>query len=166
MKIRHRFRYGKRLAACAFLVTLPAGGLVAQVADSTPQTITLQISSRLQVALTDSLHSSTARVGEEFAVVLTEPLTDTWGTIAAPAGTPGTGLVLNVEKAGLVVREARLLITIRALQVGDRSYPIRTNSMTIEGGREGWITPLDVQVRSGRTFLFTLVAPLTLPVAP
>jgi len=116
VKIRPRFRYGKRLAVCAFLVTLPSGGLVAQVADSTPQTITLQISSRLQVAVADSLHSATARVGEEFAVVLTQPLTDMWGTI--------------------------------------------------EGGREGWITPLDVQIRSGRSFLFTLVAPLTLPVTP
>jgi hypothetical protein len=98
--------------------------------------------------------------------VLTEPLADAWGTIAAPAGTPATGRVLNVEKAGVVVREARLLITIRAIQVGDQTVPIRTNSMNLEGGREGWITPLDVQVRTGRTFLFTLVAPLTLPVAP
>ncbi len=141
-------------------------GLVAQVPDGAPQTITLQISTHFTVALADSLHSSTARVGQEFGVVLTEPLADAWGTIAAPAGTPATGRVLNVEKAGLVVREARLLITIRAIQIGDQTYPIRTNSMNMEGGREGWITPLDVQVRTGRTFLFTLVAPLTLPVAP
>ena len=166
MKIRSRFRYCKLLVVSAFFVAHSTSGLAAQVADSAPHTITLPISSPITVALADSLHSSTARVGQEFGVVLTEPLADAWGKIAAPAGTPATGRVLNVEQAGLVMREARLLITLRAVQVGDRSYPIRTNSMNLEGGREGWITPLDVTIRSGRTFLFTLVAPLTLPAAP
>jgi len=166
VKIRLRFRYGNLLAACAFLVAPPPGALLAQEADSIPQTITLSTSSRITVALADSLNSSTARVGQEFEVALTEPLADAWGTVAAPAGTPGTGRVLSVTTAGLVVREANILVTLREIQVGGRSYPVRTNSVNIEGGREGWINPLDVQVRTGRTFLFTLVAPLTLPAAP
>jgi len=171
VKIRPRFRYGKRLVAyacfmaCAVVAYLP-GDLAAQEADSLSQIITLSTSSRITVAIADSLRSSTARVGQEFGVVLAEPVTDAWGTVAVPAGTPGTGRVLNVVTAGLVAREGGLLITLQEIQVGGRAYPVRTNSMNIEGGREGWITPLDVQIRTGRTFLFTLVAPLTLPVAP
>jgi len=166
MKIRSRFRYGKLLVVGVCLVSSQTGVLMAQETDTDPRTVTLPISSHITVAVSDSLHSSSARAGQEFGVVLTEPLTDAWGTIVVPAGTPATGRVLNVEQAGLVMREAHLLITLRAIQVGQQSYPIRTNSMNIEGGREGWITPLDVDVRKGRAFLFTLVAPLTLPIAP
>ena len=134
---------------------------MAQVLDS----VTLSTSSHLTVAISDSLQSSTARVGEEFAVVLTEPLTDTWGTLAAPVGTPATGRVLDVVRKGSVAKDARLTITLREIRIGGQTYAIRTNSVNLEGRREGWIKPSDVQIPAGRTFLFTLVEPVTLPAA-
>lgn len=165
MKIPLALRPCKLALACAILA-LPADGLVAQVADSAQQTVTLPTSTRITVAINDSLNSTSAQSGHEFGLVLTEPVSDAWGTVVLPSGTPAVGRVLNATTAGWIAREANVLFTLRGIEIGGRNYPVRTNSMNIEGGREGWLTPLDVSIRSGRTFLFTLVAPVTLPVAP
>jgi len=83
----------------------------------------------LDVRLTQSLSSATARVGDKFTGVLERDL-EANGQVLAPKGSRVTGQVTEVAGAGKVKGLAKLAVNLTAIEVGSERYTIDTNTVS------------------------------------
>jgi hypothetical protein len=112
---------------------LSAAALPAAVA--VPQTQTLSSGSRIQLRLTTSVSSATARVGDAVSAVVTVdvPLAD--GVLSR--GTVAHGIVRQVTAFSWRASQAVLWMEFRELvEAGGRPLPIATRLVAIDNGRE------------------------------
>lgn len=88
----------------------------------------------LSVRLQNSISSATARPGDSFGFVLTEPLV-VKGITVAPAGTRGTGRVVAAKSSGRLHNAGYLRIALASLDVNGKEVPVQSSSIFISGGR-------------------------------
>ncbi len=85
------------------------------------------------VRLQQSISSSTAQSGQNFAAVLDEPLMVD-GQILAPQGTAVVGTVVGVRESGHLNHAGYLRITLSTMMLNGKSIPLQTNSVFVSGG--------------------------------
>lgn len=123
---------GKRsyIALSALLVA----GLITAAATRAKQTVpvTLTEGTALHVRLDNALASNQSRPGEQFQATVAEPvLVD--GKTVIPAGAPVTGVVVDARQSGRLMGAPRLRLELTQVEVGSRSYDLRTDSNYREG---------------------------------
>ncbi len=98
-----------------------------------PQTQTRWIPSgtTLEVRLLDSLNSSVNKEGDTFQTSLEKDLVVD-GRIVVPRGSTILGKVLSVTQPGRVKGRAAMSLALTKLSVGDVSYSIQTNTVSVE----------------------------------
>ncbi len=103
---------------------------VANVARGTP--IVVPAGQVLYVRLQQSLSSASAYSGEHFSAVLDEPLVVD-GRVMAERGAPVSGRVTAARHSGRLHHPGYLRVTLSAITVHDRTVPLETRSIFIEG---------------------------------
>ena len=95
--------------------------------------VEVPVGTELDVRLSDTLNSGTAKVEDRFeATTLVDLSVD--GRVAVPAGAVMRGVVTSVEPATRTNRTARMSVSFDQVTFGGRSYPIRaTVSQALEG---------------------------------
>jgi hypothetical protein len=86
----------------------------------------------LYVRLQQSLSSATAEPGEHFSAVLDEPLVVD-GKVLAERGAPVTGRVTAARHSGRLHHPGYLRVTLSAITVHDKTVPLETRSIFVEG---------------------------------
>lgn len=87
----------------------------------------------LNVRLQQTVSSSSARSGEEFAAVLDEPLVSEGKTIA-PRGATVTGRVVAARKSGHLHDSGYLRLALVSVDVNGKAIPLHTSSVFAQGG--------------------------------
>lgn len=82
----------------------------------------------MTIRLSDTLDSGKHTVGHKFSAVLEGALVADGVTIA-PAGSKVYGVVSEAEKAGRVVGQAKMLITITDININGQIVPVTTSSV-------------------------------------
>jgi hypothetical protein len=105
------------------------------------RTITIPANTSIQVRITDSLTSKTAKANDRFhgtiaAVVFAD------GALAIPAGTPVLGRVVSAKPAGHFIAEAKMALEITTLRFPllegkSRDVPVVTEYLTNNGQPHG-----------------------------
>lgn len=93
----------------------PAVPTVAKLAALTP----------IRLKIDKDLVSKTATIGEEFDIVLVNPI-DLGNGYAVPAGTRGRGWVIHASKARMGGKAGELLLGARYLKLGNVEIPLRS----------------------------------------
>lgn len=83
----------------------------------------------------ENLMSNTAKIGQEFDIVLASPIFLPNG-LAIPAGTPGRGWVIHASKSALGGKPGELLLGARYLKVGDFQIPLRSMKIGRPEGKD------------------------------
>jgi carbonic anhydrase/acetyltransferase-like protein (isoleucine patch superfamily) len=78
------------------------------------------------------LASNQSRNGDEFEASLSAPVVVA-GKAVIPKGARVHGRVIEVQESGRLHHVAQLRLALRSLEVGAKSYPIQTNSITRTG---------------------------------
>jgi hypothetical protein len=87
----------------------------------------------IYVRLQQALSSSSAQTGQTFAAVLDEPLLVEDQTVA-PKGAEITGKVLAARESGRLRKAGYVRITLSAITVNGRTFPLQTTSVIAAGG--------------------------------
>lgn len=95
--------------------------------------ITIAKGTAIYVRLQQSISSSSAVVGQSFSAVLDEPLIVD-GKIVASEGAAVGGRVVAVRKSGHWHDSGYLRVALFSLTIGDKSVPIETAGVFVEGG--------------------------------
>lgn len=114
------------LAATIFLLSLAQAEIDAPAA----RTVRLPAGTPVEVALVDTLSSRTSRGAGRFALRLAAPIIVD-GVRVAAEGAPGEGEVIDVAKAGMGGKQAKLNIAARFLDLNGQRVRIR--GMTLVG---------------------------------
>jgi hypothetical protein len=119
--------------------TYPAAAAPPRVA--VERTITIPANTSIQVRITDSLTSKTAKANDHFhgtvaAVVFAD------GALAIPVGTPVLGRVVSAKPAGHFIAEAKMALEITTLRLPlldgkSRDVPVVTEYLTNNGQPHG-----------------------------
>ncbi|HEU4415043.1 MAG TPA: hypothetical protein VFT65_09705 [Candidatus Angelobacter sp.] len=96
--------------------------------------LVLPANTAIYVRLQQSLSSTTAQPGQNFAAVLDEPLVADGQTLA-PKGTAIEGKVVAARESGHLHNAGYLRITLSSLTLNGKTVPIQTNSVYVSGGR-------------------------------
>lgn len=83
----------------------------------------------------ESLISNTAKIGQEFDIVLASPVFLPGG-LAIPAGTPGRGWVIHASKSAIGGKAGELLLGARYLKIGDFQIPLRSMKIGSPQGKD------------------------------
>lgn len=83
----------------------------------------------------ESLISNTAKIGQEFDIVLASPVFLPNG-MAIPAGTPGRGWVIHASKSAIGGKPGELLLGARYLKLGDFQIPLRSMKIGSPQGKD------------------------------
>jgi hypothetical protein len=106
-----------------------SGAAVANRADS----VTLPQGTAIHVRLDQAVASNQARSGDEFAATVSEPVI-VEGKTVLPQGTPVKGRVVEAKKSGRLMGVAHLRLALTDVEVGGKSYELRTISTSRAGG--------------------------------
>lgn len=107
----------------------------------------------MDVRLVEFLSSAKARSGDRFETLLTRDL-EAGGRVVARQGSTVIGQVADVDASGRVKGRAHMALTLTELKVGEESYPIRTDTKTLEaGGTKG----RDAKAVTGTTGLGAII---------
>jgi hypothetical protein len=98
---------------------------------SQPRVVTVPSGTELGIRLQDPLDSAVNKPGDTFQAVLDQDLVADGRTVA-PRGSSITGKVVNAEESGRVQGRATMSLMLTELKIGGASYPIRTNTLTLE----------------------------------
>ena len=88
----------------------------------------------LVVRLAADVNSETAKAGDRFQGFLDQDLASD-GRLVAPAGTKVYGIVSAAESASKMKGTASLTVTLTDMQVGGRVLPIKTQPLSVNGGK-------------------------------
>jgi hypothetical protein len=86
----------------------------------------------VQVRITDTLSSETARVGQVFHGSLAAPVVANGRTLF-PKGADITGEVVNVERSGRLSTPGELHLSLRTIRTGGRTYAVSMRTLIIKG---------------------------------
>jgi hypothetical protein len=97
----------------------------------------------IHVTLDQALASNQNRPGDHFDATVSEPVV-VEGKTVIPRGAHAEGLVIDARPSGRLMGRARLQLGLQTVEVGDKSYEIRTASFHEVGGNHkkrnlGWI---------------------------
>lgn len=87
---------------------------------------------RLTFVFDSTVNSKTAKVGEEFAIRLRDPVM-VEGKVVLPAGTPGRGEVIHAARARAGGKAGELILAARYLEHGGVRIPLRSFRMGEQG---------------------------------
>jgi hypothetical protein len=114
---------------------LPPGGAAASAPATPPAPrfteVTLAAGTALPLRLETAIGSDTSRVEDPVRAELRREIVR-GDLVVLPAGTPVTGAVIDVQRAGKVKGRARLAIRFTSVTVGDERFDIRTGSIARE----------------------------------
>ncbi len=96
-----------------------------------PVTAVLAAGTPIEIRLTQALSSATDKSGDKFEGTLSQDLVVD-GKVLGPKGSVVVGKVSNVEGSGRVEGRARMSLALSEINVGQDSYPIRTNILSFE----------------------------------
>lgn len=85
--------------------------------------LTLPANSVVEIEITDTVSSKTAKAGDMFDIRLAEPVRID-DRLVLPIGLTGRGQVSHVAKAGWGGKAGELIVMVRYLQCGTRQIPI------------------------------------------
>jgi len=99
-----------------------------------PQPIVLPAGTALVVTVDQALSSKTSQVGSTFLATLAQPVT-IHGKSAIPKGSSVTGTVITAKAKGKIKGEGQLAVALTSITVGDKNYPIQTETLdsTVKG---------------------------------
>jgi hypothetical protein len=106
-----------------------------QVAAPVSNTVTIPTGTPMDIEITEQLSTKTSKVGDKFALKLAQPL-KIGDTIVIPAGTPGTGEVIDVGKPGIGGKPGKLVIAGRVLTLDGTTIGIRGLQLRPLGGED------------------------------
>ncbi len=92
-----------------------------------PKTITIPDGTPMHVRLIDAVGSARNRSGDTFVASLDEPIM-VKDQLAVPRGANVTGRVTSAQPSGHLQTPAQLSITLTSVEVGGKSYEVRTTS--------------------------------------
>jgi hypothetical protein len=87
----------------------------------------------IYVRLQQSISSTTAQPGQDFAAVLDEPLVVEGQTLATE-GTEVTGKIVAARESGHLHNAGYLRITLSSITLKGKTVPLQTNSVFVSGG--------------------------------
>ncbi|HJY88099.1 MAG TPA: hypothetical protein VKE24_14795 [Candidatus Acidoferrales bacterium] len=117
------------LGSLLVVALVVSGAAVANRADP----VTLPQGTTIHVRLDHALASNQARPGDRFAATVSEPVI-VEGKTALPQGTPVKGRVVEAKQSGRLKGVAHLRLALTEMEVGDKSYELRTTSISRVGG--------------------------------
>jgi hypothetical protein len=129
------------LAVLAFTVSCNVSARTSDTSDSPNaqqlpftegKALVVPATTAIYVRLQQTLSSTTARPGQDFAAVLDEPLIVDGQTVA-PQGAPVTGKIAAVSESGHRHGASYLRITLCALTMNGKAAPLHTNSVFVGG---------------------------------
>jgi len=106
-----------------------SGAVVANRTDP----VTLPEGTAIHVRLDQAVASNQARSGEEFAATISEPVV-VEGKTVIPQGAPVRGRVVEAKESGRLMGVSRLRLALTDVEVGSKSYDLRTTSSFRVGG--------------------------------
>src|ERR1700675_2211794 len=86
----------------------------------------------VQVRITESMSSETAKVGQEFHGSLAAPVVVN-GRTMFPKGAYVTGEVVNLERSGRLSTPGELHLNLRTIRTGGRTYAVSMRTVVIKG---------------------------------
>lgn len=91
----------------------------------------------IDIRLAQRLDSEENRTGDTFEATLEEPLVSN-GQLLAPQGALLKGELLEVKQSGKVKGTALMRMTLRSIEVGERTYPLESNEIEVQakGGKK------------------------------
>lgn len=113
---------------------LLAGIIAATAAISTrPNPITVPEETAIHVTLDQGLASDQSRAGDHFEATVSEPVVINEHTVI-PQGARVEGLVVDARPSGRMMGRARLQLALESIEVGGKSYQLRTATSQRIGG--------------------------------
>lgn len=103
--------------------TVPAVDPAPQIAPTVSNGLGLPAKTIVEIEITDAISSSTAKIGDTFAIRLAEPVR-IGGQLMLPIGTVGRGEVTHAAKARWGGKAGELIVMVRYLQCGDQQIPL------------------------------------------
>jgi outer membrane lipoprotein SlyB len=94
--------------------------------------VTIESGTTVSIRLSETVDSETAQPGQTFRATLDAPLTVD-GEVAIPAGYDIEGHVVDVKSAGKFAGQSALSLQLDRIQVGAKTYNIRTNQYQRHG---------------------------------
>ncbi len=98
----------------------------------TERPILLPVGTELEVVLDESLSSAQAHVGDRFDASMAAPVI-TEGKTVIPKGARVQGVVVDARASGHLEGVPRLRLALRSVEIGGKSYDLRTTSITRSG---------------------------------
>jgi hypothetical protein len=95
--------------------------------------VTLPEGTAIHVRLDQVVESNQARSGDEFAATISEPVV-VEGKTVIPQGAPMKGRVVETKESGRLMGVSRLRLALTQVEVGNKSYDLRTASAFRKGG--------------------------------
>jgi len=112
--------------AAALLLTTVSGIDAVAPGEAVPERqmpLELPAKTAVEIEITDTISSKTAKIGDLFTIRLAEPVRIN-GHLALPIGLTGVGQVSHVAKAGWGGKPGELIVMVRYLQCGIERIPI------------------------------------------
>ena len=100
-------------------------------AEETANLLTVPSGTELQVRLAHRVSSATNQSGDAFEAILDQDLVVD-GQVVAPHGSTLTGQLTEVISSGKVKGRAKMTLALQTLQIGDTSYSIESDPITVE----------------------------------
>jgi hypothetical protein len=94
-------------------------------------TATVTEGTTLEIRLTDAVSTATNQTGDRFQAVLDKDIVAD-GRVVAPRGSTVVGRLTEVVRSGKVQGRAIMSLTLNEIRTTNNSYPIATNTITIE----------------------------------
>jgi hypothetical protein len=94
-------------------------------------TVTIPADTLLPVVLDQTISTESASAGQEFNASLIEPIT-VGGKVAIPRDARATGHVVEANSSGRLTHRAHLSLTLDSVEVGGKTYDIRTTTVARE----------------------------------
>jgi hypothetical protein len=110
---------------CGYPVFAQSASIEAPIDQPTIQETTLPELTVVQIEILEPLNSKTSKIGDFFAIRLSDPII-TDGKIIVPAGVTGKGEVIHAAKARAAGKAGELILTARYLDFNDTKIPLRS----------------------------------------
>lgn len=111
----------------------PSSGLLGKVFETT---VIVPEGTSIQVTVDETLTSDKSHAGDRFAASLSEPV-EVNGKTAIPRGAHVSGRVVGSKESGRLHAPAQLSVTLTSVEVGGKTYPLETRSISRAGKGHG-----------------------------
>lgn len=102
-----------------------------------PATLSLAAGTRFELAVSDTISSRTAKVGDLFTAAVVDDVKDARGRVVIPAGSVAQGAITDVRAAPNPNETGTLTVTLRTLSVRGGEYPLDVVVDSIETVHKG-----------------------------